>query len=192
MRKTIEYVLTGIIAYLISHYFVRHIVLPTLYNYPRLTRVMARFPATTVFLILFLTLTFWLGWVQWNRRQISPIYGYLVYSVYLLLLFIVLFTKADVYHAISLNPFDFIQPDRKILLEALLNVLYFIPLGGLYHLRASFLETNIIAFLTILGIETLQFAFYLGTFAISDLLLNWLGCLVGFGLWSLAQHHFNR
>lgn len=190
MRKILEYGLAGVVAYLISRYFVWHIVLPTLNSYPRLTRVMARFPATTLFLILFLTLTFWLGWVQWGRRQLSPIYGYLVYSVYLLLLFIVLFTKANVYHAISLNPFDFIQKDHKTLLEAVLNVVYFIPLGGLYHLKASFFETNIIALLTILGIEILQFAFYLGTFALSDILLNWIGCLIGFGLWTLAQHHF--
>ncbi|MSD83744.1 VanZ family protein [Lactobacillus curvatus] len=152
---------------------------------------MARFPATTLFLILFLTLTLWFGWLQWDRRQLSPIYGYLVYSVYLLLLFIVLFTKASIYHAVSLNPFDFIQKNPRILLEAVLNVVYFIPLGGLYHLKASFVEMNVIALLTILGIEILQFAFYLGTFALSDILLNWIGCLIGFGLWTIAQGHFS-
>ncbi|WP_208422482.1 VanZ family protein [Latilactobacillus fragifolii] len=191
MRKILEYVLAGVVAYLISRYFVFSIVLPTLNNYPRLTRVMARFPATTLFLILFLTLTLWFGWLQWDRRQLSPIYGYLVYSVYLLLLFIVLFTKASIYHAVSLNPFDFIQKNPRILLEAVLNVVYFIPLGGLYHLKASFVEMNVIALLTILGIEILQFAFYLGTFALSDILLNWIGCLIGFGLWTLAQGHFS-
>lgn len=190
MRKILEYGLAGVVAYLISRYFVFSIVLPTLNSYPRLTRVMARFPATTLFLILFLTLTFWFGWLQWDRRQLSPIYGYLVYSVYLLLLFIVLFTKASIYHAVSLNPFDFIQKNPRILLEAVLNVVYFIPLGGLYHLKASFFEMNVVALLTILGIEILQFAFYLGTFALSDILLNWIGCLIGFGLWTLAQGHF--
>lgn len=64
MRKILEYGLAGVVAYLISRYFVWHIVLPTLNSYPRLTRVMARFPATTLFLILFLTLHF--GWAGCN------------------------------------------------------------------------------------------------------------------------------
>ncbi|MFL2062960.1 VanZ family protein [Latilactobacillus sakei] len=192
MRKILEYSLAGVLSFLFSRAFIHRIVLPTLWGYPRLTRVMARFPKTTVLLILFLTLALWLGWIQWDLKRLSPIYGYLIYSVYLLLLFIVLFTKASVYHAVSLNPFDFISHDRRTILEALLNVIYFIPLGGLYSLKADFTETNIIALLTILGIEILQYVFYLGTFAISDIILNWVGCLIGFTLFTIGARHFKQ
>lgn len=120
------------------------------------------------------------------------VYAYLVYSVYLLLLFIVLFTKAATYHAISLNPFDFLTNNPRILSEAFLNIVYFIPLGVLYGLKANWRQTCAIALITILGIETLQYAFYLGTFAISDILLNFSGCLLGFKLQAMLETHFKH
>jgi glycopeptide antibiotics resistance protein len=72
--------------------------------------------------------------------------------------------------------------DKKTMLEALLNVLYFIPLGGLYGLKANWWEFGIIALLTILGIETIQYVFYIGTFALSDIILNFIGCSIGYSV----------
>lgn len=49
MRKILEYSLAGVLSFLFSRAFIHRIVLPTLWGYPRLTRVMARFPKTTLF-----------------------------------------------------------------------------------------------------------------------------------------------
>lgn len=118
--------------------------------------------------------------IQVLYRKISVIYLYLVYSVYLFLLFVVLFAKASHYRAFIADPFDFFVRDRRVLTEAALNMLFFIPLGGLYAVKARFWEFLVVSLLTIIGIETIQFVFYIGTFAISDIVLNWLGCFVGF------------
>ncbi|SPC35880.1 VanZ family protein [Latilactobacillus fuchuensis] len=52
-------------------------------------------------------------------------------------------------------------------------------------------QTIAIAGFTILGIEILQYAFYLGTFAVSDILLNGLGCLIGFYLATRLEKRVN-
>lgn len=64
----------------------------------------------------------------------------------------------------------------------MLNIIYFIPLGGLYCINTDSKQFVIVSLVTLLGIETIQFIFYLGTFAISDIILNfwvvWLGIIV--------------
>ncbi|MHC3838294.1 VanZ family protein, partial [Streptococcus thermophilus] len=87
---------------------------------------------TTLTLILLLTLIIWLFGIQYHRKHFSVIYLYLAFSVYLFLLFMVLFTKTTDFQTISLNPFDFIKSDTRTIQEAVLNIIYFIPLGGLY------------------------------------------------------------
>ncbi|MGX7352480.1 hypothetical protein RU97_GL001937 [Enterococcus canis] len=161
--------------------------MPTLLRYPRIEKVMDRFAFTEVILMLFVFLATWLFYLQWERQKFSVIYSYLVYSVYLFLLFVVLFTKAKKYHAVSWNPIDFLQLERVHLSEAFLNVVYFIPLGILYGMKARVKEFFVIALLTIIGIETIQYVFYLGTFALSDIFLNLLGCWIGFQIWPLIK-----
>ena len=112
--------------------------------------------------------------------------------MYLFLLFVVLFTKAPEYHQVSWALFDFISSDKKVLMEALLNLGYFIPLGALYAMKASYVEFTIIALLTILGIETIQYVFYIGTFALSDILLNYIGCAIGYKLSIFLQHRLQQ
>nr|WP_324252668.1 VanZ family protein [Enterococcus faecium] len=126
------------------------------------------------------------------RKKLSIVYLYLFFSVYLFLLFVVLFTKAPRYQALILNPIDFLMGGRLSWLEALLNVCYFIPLGLLYGMKARYREFVIVALLTIVGIEMIQFVFYLGTFAISDIFLNFIGCLLGYHLYQPLHEHFQE
>ena len=56
----------------------------------------------------------------------------------------------------------------------------FIPLGAWYGAHSRPWEFVIIALVTILGIETAQYVFYLGIFAISDILANFIGCTLGY------------
>lgn len=168
------------------------VAFPILMEYPRIARVTERFSYTEAVLIFFFALTLWLFYLQWIRREVWTIYVYLVYSVYILLLFVVLFTKARTYQALILNPFDFLEGGFKSWAEALMNVLYFIPLGVLYGMKAERWEFIVIALLTIFGIETIQYVFYIGTFAVSDILLNFGGCWIGFTCCEGFRQHFSR
>ena len=58
------------------------------------------------------------------------------------------------------------------IIELILNTAYFIPLGCLYGLRAKPVEAALIALITIIGIETIQYVFYIGTFDIWDIITN--------------------
>ena len=150
----------------------------------RLARVMARFDFTEILLVSTLTLALWLFYLQWTWRTIWPIYWYLAYSLYACLLFVMLFTKADTAHAISLNPLDFLSWHPGVL-EFLLNIVAFIPLGVWYGTHAKPWEFVVVALITILGIETIQYVFYLGIFAVSDILANFVGCTMGY--WSFFK-----
>lgn len=175
-------ILAGIASYLSVEVLMREVIARS----ARLERVLARFDFTEMLLITIMTLALWLFYLQWLARKLWPIYWYLAYSLYACLLFVMLFTKADTSHAVSLNPLDFLNWHPGVL-EFLLNVVAFIPLGALYGARARPWEFVIIALVTILGIETTQYVFYLGIFATSDILANFLGCTAGY----LAYRHFH-
>lgn len=159
---------------------VQYIVYPVLFHYQRFEQMIARFPYTKETLIIFLVLTFWLFYLQYFYHHFSVIYFYVVFSVYLFLLFVVLFTKAPKYHTVDWNLFSFLVADEKVMIDAVLNTIYFIPLGVLYGFKARWWEFLITALLTLVGIEVLQYVFYVGTFALSDILLNMVGCMIGY------------
>lgn len=169
---------------LFSYFFVSMLMTEVIARSERLARVMARFDFTEILLVSALTLALWLFYLQWTWRIIWPIYWYLSYSLYACLLFVMLFTKADTAHAISLNPLDFLSWHPGVL-EFLLNIVAFIPLGVWYGTHAKPWEFVVVALVTILGIETIQYAFYLGIFAVSDILANFVGCTVGY--WCLFK-----
>lgn len=180
MRRTLSMILAGIISMIVGYAIIHFIAFPTLMHYPKLVGAMSRYAYTELTLIVFLAFSLWLFYIQVIIGKVSIIYLYLVYSVYLFLLFIVLFAKASNYHSFSSDLFDFVVKDKRVIREAVLNFIFFIPLGGLYGVKARFWEFMIVSLLTIIGIETIQYVFYIGTFAFSDILLNWLGCLIGF------------
>lgn len=191
MRRTFLIIAAGMISLIVGYAIIHWVAFPTLMHYPKLAVAMSRYQYTEWTLIGFLSSSLWLFYLQVLYRKISVIYLYLVYSVYLFLLFVVLFAKASHYRAFIADPFDFFVRDRRVLTEAALNMLFFIPLGGLYAVKARFWEFLVVSLLTIIGIETIQFVFYIGTFAISDILLNWLGCFVGFEAYKWLKRYMH-
>lgn len=187
IRIVISFFAAAAISWLVTY----QIAFPTLLHYARIRTVIQRFSHTDEVIWLILTLMVWLFYVQWLYGKLSVIYCYWSFSVYLLLLFIVLFTKAPKYHSIGLDPFDFLVWNRRVLSEALLNFAFFIPLGLIYGIVAKRWEFIVIALGSILAIETLQYVFYLGTFALSDILLNFAGCFVGFWICPRLKQHFS-
>ncbi|WEV45277.1 VanZ family protein [Streptococcaceae bacterium ESL0687] len=181
MKVYLKYILALALSFGLSYFLVQHLAYPTLAEYPRLARIMARFTYTKEVLILMTTLLVWLLYIQWELKKIFVIYTYMAATIYVFLLFVVLFTKAEHYHALSLDPFDFLRDmSVKDLREALLNLIYFIPLGVIYGFQAGKKEFVFISLLTLLGVETIQYLFYLGTFGISDIMLNFIGCSIGY------------
>ncbi|WP_172207632.1 VanZ family protein [Lactococcus hodotermopsidis] len=180
MRKLLFYLGSLIVIFYFSYFMITWLIMPVISHYERLWQLVNRFSYTPIILVIMLTITLWLFLIQYRLKQFSVYYLYIVYTCYLILLFTVLFTKATNYHALSLNPFDFIKNNPKTLKEALLNVIYFIPLGGLYGINTNRKQFIAISLTTLLLIESIQFVFYLGTFAVSDVILNFLGCLMGY------------
>lgn len=166
------------------------IIMPTLSSYDRLATMIERFRFTDELLWLVIAFILWSFYVQWLRGKVNVILTYWSISFYLLLLFIVLFTKAPRYRDYNLEPLSFAVRNRAILTEAAMNLLFFIPLGMLYGLFAKWYEMIIIALGTILGIEVLQYLFYLGTFDVSDIVLNFVGCVIGYGTYFLFAKRF--
>lgn len=179
MKKLIVLFFLGAVSFFVGFLLINGIAYPVLNSYPHLSSAMARFAYTKEFLIGFVTLSMCLFFVQMIFQKFTVIYVYLFYSVYLFLLFIVLFAKARNYHSYSFELFDFVVYNKRVLLEAALNVIYFIPLGILFSFKSRFWEFCLISFLFICGVETIQYVFYIGTFAASDIMLNLLGCLIG-------------
>lgn len=73
------------------------------------------------------------------------------------------------------------------------NIIAFIPMGFLIPLimrKPSFVKTIGISIVTIIGIEIIQFVTYLGSADIDDVILNMLGCVIGYmvNVISLALH----
>lgn len=179
MKNTIKLFLAGIASIVLAYLLISELAYPVLMKYHHLATAMNRFAYTKLFLEIYAALSLFFLYVQWLKGKFSAIYLYLFYSVYLFLLFIVLFGKARNYHSYSLEPWDFLVWNRTTLTEALLNVIYFIPLGVLFRLGSKWWEFFLISFLVILGVETIQYVFSIGTFAVSDILLNLLGCSIG-------------
>ena len=182
MKKRTALLFLGVLSFFVGFLLIHWIAYPVLNSYPHLASAMARFAYTKEFLVGFVTLSMWLFFVQMIFQKFTVIYTYLFYSVYLFLLFIVLFAKARNYHSYSFELFDFAVRNKRVLLEAALNVIYFIPLGILFSFKSRFWEFCLISVLFICGVETIQYVFYIGTFAVSDIMLNLIGCLIGRGL----------
>lgn len=189
IKKWLNYMGSLVVAWLVSYLVVELLMREIIARSARLERVLARFTFTELLLIGLMTLGLWLFYLQWLRRTLWPIYWYLAYSLYACLLFVMLFTKAETTHAVNMNPLDFLNWHPGVL-EFLLNIVAFIPLGAWYGERSRFWEFVVIALVTILGIETAQYVFYLGIFAASDILANFLGCLAGYGIYQRFRGYF--
>lgn len=76
----------------------------------------------------------------------------------------------------------------SILKEEINNILIFIPLGGYIawaFKKRKFLYVCIIGFLTTLGFELIQYITLIGAFKINDLFMNFLGAIIGYGIYKL-------
>ena len=78
---------------------------------------------------------------------------------------------------------------NAIFINLVANIVTFIPLG--FFMTMFFKKFNKISTMAVFSviiifiIEVLQFIFNVGVFDIDDIILNSLGCIIGFGLFKL-------
>ena len=110
MRKYMIYLSSLLVTFILSYATITWLIMPVLARYQSLARLINHFDYTTLTLILLLTLIIWLFGIQYHLKHFSVIYLYLAFSVYLLLLFMVIFTKTTDFQAISLPLESFWYP----------------------------------------------------------------------------------
>lgn len=179
-RNIIFLIETLVFSIIGSYLMLYKLALPTLYVHHRLAEIMGRFSGTEGLMWFGLTTVIWLFILQMKARRFSILYIYFCYTIYLILLFVTLFTKVTDDRAMNLYLFDLRQGVSNGYKDALFNLVYFIPLGILYGFNVNRKQLFILAFVTILAVETSQYLFYLGTFSTNDILLNVTGCWIGF------------
>lgn len=132
----------------------------------------------------------------------------LKYSVWLTLLgytFVVLcttvlFRSHSLDAGLELMPFwsylaYFKGEDESLLLENIMNVIVFIPIGLLLAyvlVKNSFWKAVIFACILSISIEVMQLVTRNGFCEIDDVIHNTLGCVIGYGLFCLVRKLFNR
>lgn len=134
--------------------------------------------------------------VQKKRKIIIKISGILFFMYSCLMIWEVFVGPYRSYSGIrryNLYPFktivDYFMNSRQYSFDVLFinlaaNIVTFIPLGFfaslLFKKFNSIITVAVFSTITITAIETLQFVFNVGVFDIDDIILNTLGCIIGF------------
>lgn len=188
MNKYFKNVIAFFLILLLSIFTVK-IILVKIISRTSLKEILQRVPNSEILLVGLLTIIIFLFYLQWITKKLWNPYLYFFYTCYVILLVVLLFNKSGNKQGMNLNPFAFFYWSPG-LLEAFLNIVAFIPLGILYGIRLKKWELIVISLVTIFTIEMLQYLFYLGVFATSDILCNFLGCIIGFYLYPVIKKHF--
>lgn len=83
----------------------------------------------------------------------------------------------------------------ELLAENIMNVMVFVPVGlflGIGIPRLKWGYALLIGFCLSSSIEILQFVFKKGFSETDDVMHNTLGCMIGYGIFALAQYGYNR
>lgn len=102
----------------------------------------------------------------------------------------VIFRATGATRQYDFHPFwSYDRPD--LLIENIMNVIVFIPvgllLGSLLKVKCSWAIALLIGCSISLTIESLQFLFIKGFSELDDVMHNTVGCLIGFGFYSLIE-----
>jgi len=118
------------------------------------------------------------------------VYVILVGYLYVFILFLFLFVKTPGVQDVNFNPVDFLRWNYKILSQAIMNVICFVPLGWLYGKFLSRGQMLIVALALSCSVEAIQFFYHLGVLAVSDVLLNVAGSWLGW--WMLRKDKLKK
>ena len=120
----------------------------------------------------------------------------LVEYVFLIYCSTVLFRAAKEIREYDFTPFwSYSRPD--LLIENIMNVVVFVPVGFLLGFvtgkgKKGWLVALLIGAGLSIGIETLQLVFKLGFAEVDDVMHNTLGCVIGYGVYSLVRIGYEK
>lgn len=83
----------------------------------------------------------------------------------------------------------------ELLAENMMNVVVFVPVGillGLTCHNVRWWQVSYICFLISVSIETMQYFLHRGFAETDDVMHNTLGCLIGYGIYSLVKIGYER
>jgi glycopeptide antibiotics resistance protein len=148
-------------------------------------------------LILYFTVRFFLT-KNSSKKEMD-----VIFVMYALFILVIIFFKGDRYTSnslrINMNPLeilnDFKTADNTIFL-LLGNIVLYIPFGFYFPFRISFLKPKFLIplfFVIPLLSESIQLIAGVGVFDINDIILNFLGFMMGFGGFRIAckRHKIN-
>lgn len=84
---------------------------------------------------------------------------------------------------------------EKLLPEIIMNVVVFVPLGlllGCAFRSMTWWKVMMIGMFVSGAVETMQFIYKRGFAEVDDVMHNTIGCLMGFGIYSLARYGYER
>lgn len=124
------------------------------------------------------------------------IYGIIILVSYLFLLYAstLYFRNYEKHHGHFFEPFGSYSR-HDMLLENFMNVIVFVPIGLLVGWTIKNMNWKKVFFIGMgisFSIELLQLVFKRGFAEVDDLIHNTLGCMIGFGVYSLAKVGYER
>lgn len=130
-----------------------------------------------------------------NRKKFQFIISFLFFLYIIVVLWIAIFSRSPVKREFIAEPFwglrvyfTYGQVGLKIILQYLMNIIFFIPFGFLFPWKKKgcvFLIVTSAIFSTF--IEILQFIFCLGLSEIDDVVANTLGAIIGWFIFILLK-----
>ena len=86
--------------------------------------------------------------------------------------------------------------ESQLLVENVMNVVVFVPigilLGSLIRVRGSWLITLAVGLGISVSIEAMQYFLKRGFAELDDVIHNTVGCLIGYGIYSVARYGYER
>ena len=121
---------------------------------------------------------------------------YWAFLCYLLIILLLLFYREENQYNTNLSLDELkkwiplILKNRTVFLNVIGNIFIYIPFGFYIIYKLNFINASLISFIFIIGMEILQFILNRGILDIGDILLNFIGIILGFilylGSWFLC------
>jgi glycopeptide antibiotics resistance protein len=143
-------------------------------------------------------------WFVQKKRELILRISKILFFMYLILmiwqLFLGPYRSYSVVRRYNIYPFNtimnyFMNSDKFsfhiIFINLVANIVTFIPLGFftslLFKRLNKVITITIFSVLTVTSIEAMQFIFNVGVFDVDDIILNTLGCVIGFTFYKIIR-----